>query len=191
MKRTASFSECGAYRYTLGRQWDASRQMLSWIMLNPSTADAEKEDPTIRRCIGFAHRWGYGGIRVLNLFAFRATRPEVMKAQADPVGPKNDSVIIELTRSAMVIAAWGADGTHLDRERTVCRILEDAGAQLHVLSLTKAGHPGHPLYIGYDVRPFPWTASAPASAAAESGAASLAAAAGADDLTSCGLRSIA
>lgn len=84
----AHFSRCRRYRYALWRQWQAAGPMLMLIGLNPSTADAERNDPTIRRCIGFAHDWGFGGVWVLNLFAWRATLPADLKAAADPVGPR-------------------------------------------------------------------------------------------------------
>src|SRR5688572_12557148 len=93
----ARFSECGTYRYVLWRQWNEVNGDVAFVGLNPSTADDEKDDPTIRRCIGFAKRWGYGGVVMLNLFAYRATRPDAMwaarVADADIVGPQNDAHI--------------------------------------------------------------------------------------------------
>lgn len=159
MRRTALLSDCGRYRYSLGRQWHEAAPCLNWIMLNPSTADAHRDDPTIRKCIGFAHRLGYGGIRVLNLFAFRATSPDDMKAADDPVGPQNDTTLRSLAAGEMAIAAWGAHGAFGGRHRAVAELLSAAGARLHALRLTKEGHPGHPLYIPYSVEPFAWSPS--------------------------------
>lgn len=87
---TAGISECGTYRYWLCREWSPGLDSLVWLMLNPSTADATQDDPTIRRCMGFARRWGYGGITVVNLYAYRATNPRDLLTAADPVGPEND-----------------------------------------------------------------------------------------------------
>jgi hypothetical protein len=112
----------------------------------PSTADETADDPTIRRCIGFAKRWGYGGLVMLNLFAFRATDPRDMRAAADPIGPDNDW---HLTHSpaALIVAAWGAGGTFMDRDRAVRAILGD---RLMALGHTNHGQPRHPLYVRGD-----------------------------------------
>lgn len=124
-----------------------------FIGLNPSTADEVNDDPTIRRCIAFAKSWGYGSLCMTNLFAFQATKPDDMKAAADPVGPDNDRHLIELARGAgVVIAAWGANGTHLGRNVIVRSMIPN----LHCLKKTSAGHPGHPLYLRADLKPIPF-----------------------------------
>lgn len=153
--REASISECGRYRYTLTRIWDDQRSSLSVIMLNPSTADADQDDPTIRRCIAFARREGFGGINVLNLFAFRATSPDDMIAAEDPVGPEcSDRIDAALRRSAAfglpVLAAWGAHGAYQQRGEAVANRAADFGARLVCLGTTADGHPRHPLYVRGD-----------------------------------------
>lgn len=152
----AKFSSCRAYRYSLWRTWGPivnDSQVVVFIGLNPSTADETTDDPTIRRCIGFAKRWGYGGIVMTNLFAFRATDPKAMKAAAAPVGPMNDSVLIEeADKAGLVVAAWGTHGTHNRRAEAVRSFLKG----LHHLGLTKDGHPRHPLYLKGDIQPQEW-----------------------------------
>jgi hypothetical protein len=153
------------YRYSLWRKWDADLQPLHFIMLNPSTADAEVDDPTIRRCMGFARREGYGGIRVLNLYALRATDPRQLREYAgDPVGPNNDIHLLNFAINAAVdgdpiVAAWGTNASPV-RVAEVLQILH-AVADLRILSLgtTIHGHPRHPLYVPAD-HPFtPWPAA--------------------------------
>lgn len=105
--RGALISECGLYRYRLWRRWGIGPHA-TWIMLNPSTADADLDDPTIRRCIGFARAWGFSAIEVVNLFALRATNPRELGRSADPIGPDNDRHLSEAGRAAELrIAAWG------------------------------------------------------------------------------------
>ncbi|MFZ8963264.1 MAG: DUF1643 domain-containing protein, partial [Schleiferiaceae bacterium] len=87
----AIFSDCGRYRYRLWRIWDPSLPTLLWILYNPSTADAKVEDPTLRRCMDFTRQWGYGGLTVVNRFAYRATNPRQLNSTIDPVGPENTS----------------------------------------------------------------------------------------------------
>ena len=140
------------YRYALGRTWDLARRPALFVGLNPSTADAENDDPTIRRCIRFARDWGYGGVLMGNLFAFRATDPDEMKAALDPVGERNDYWLQHLAELAgVVVAAWGVHGEHRGRAQAVV----DSGAlgPFTVLGLTKDGHPRHPLYMRADCRP--------------------------------------
>ncbi len=156
-KRDAVISACGLYRYRLTRTWD-DRPPLVYVMLNPSTADALKDDATIRVCMGRAQRMGCGGIVVVNLFAYRATHPEELLLAADPVGPENDQHIsAALTGNPhTVIAAWGVGGNYLRRAWKVahtCRMLQ---VPLHCLGVTKDGNPKHPLRIGYAVQPQPW-----------------------------------
>lgn len=124
-----------------------------FIGLNPSTADETINDATIRRCIAFAKGWGYDGLCMTNLFAFRAMDPAEMLAQADPIGGENDSYLSTLAAKAgVVVAAWGVLGGHLDRDQSVRTMLP----ALHCLSLTKDGHPAHPLYLPAQLKPIPW-----------------------------------
>ncbi|QCC59415.1 DUF1643 domain-containing protein [Natrinema thermotolerans] len=150
----ATFDEHRDYRYTLTRKWDESKPTLGWIMLNPSTADETEDDPTIRRCIGYAKDWGYGSITVGNLFALRATDPDELREHPDPVGGRNDDELQAVCEFAdKVVAAWGANGDLYGRGREVGEILD---ADLYALDTTKAGHPVHPLYQPKDAEPEPW-----------------------------------
>ncbi len=151
-KSSAIISACGAYRYRLERQWDGEKPKVAFLMLNPSTADAEADDPTIRRCIGFAKSWGFGALIVGNLFALRSTDPAALYSHADPVGPDNDKHLGAIARSAeTIICAWGTHGAFRDRGRTVAEMLD--GHNLAALTVTKDGHPGHPLYIAASMQP--------------------------------------
>lgn len=147
----------GRYRYSLSRAWNAHGKVC-WIMLNPSTADAKQDDPTIRRCMGFAASWGFGGIVVVNLFALRATDPRELQRQGGVVGPENDLTIITEARAAgRVMAAWGAHGSLFFRSSKVVTMLRDTGVVLHHLGLTGRGEPRHPLYVKGDTAPKVWT----------------------------------
>lgn len=119
---TARFSPCRRYRYELWRRWDVpTAPFAMFIGLNPSTADETADDPTIRRCIRFARDWGFGGLLMTNLFAFRATDPAVMKAEAEPVGPENSAIIqSNACNAGIIIAAWGVHGVHMGRDRKKC-----------------------------------------------------------------------
>ena len=147
---SAVFSPCRTYRYLLWRWWEIPRGYVMFVGLNPSTADESIDDPTIRRCIGFAKAWGYGGLCMANLFAFRATQPAAMKAAHDPVGPDNDHALRESAeRAGLLVAAWGVHGAHQDRAAAVMAMLPG----IHCLRLTKDGHPGHPLYLPRGLKP--------------------------------------
>lgn len=159
MHRSASFSTCKVYRYTLERVWDIDLPRLLWILLNPSTADAVTDDPTNRRGVGFSKLWGYGSCIFANLNAFRATDPKAMKAAADPVGPLNDSFILREARLAdRIVLAWGASGGHRGRDREVLELLagesemHGPAPKLWCLGKTKAGYPKHPLYLKADTK---------------------------------------
>lgn len=158
MSRGAEISECGHYRYLLWRKWTPGLQSLVWIMLNPSTADAEQDDPTIRICCGRAVHMGFGGILVANLFAWRSTSPAVMKTVADPIGPENDHYLRRIVAfNPTVIAAWGADGAHLGRDSQVVSLMtRELSTPLLALRLTKSGAPCHPLRISYNHHAFVW-----------------------------------
>lgn len=147
--RSALISDDGIYRYSLDRVWNPYASVLTFIMLNPSTADALVDDPTIRRCMGFAKRDGFGGIRVLNLYAFRATNPKDMFRALDPIGPLNNQQFTEFDMNSGVVAAWGANAKP-DRIAQVMKLLQ--GAPVWHLDLTKAGQPKHPLYLPGDAR---------------------------------------
>ena len=154
----AVLSDCRTYRYALWRQLSGVTETYyggycMFIGLNPSTADEKADDPTIRRCKAFALAWGYQALVMANLFAFRATDPRVMKAAPDPVGPANNEWLLGMGEGAgMVVAAWGAHGSHQGRAAAVRNLVP----KLHYLRLTKDGSPGHPLYLPSDLRPQPW-----------------------------------
>lgn len=132
--------------------------MCGFIGLNPSTADETVNDPTITRCINFAKAWGYGSLHMLNLFAFRATDPTVMKAQGGAaVGPRNDEYLVSAARRAgLVVAAWGTHGVFRGREAQVRQAMAGENLNLSVLRLTKHGHPQHPLYLPGSSVPVEW-----------------------------------
>ena len=155
---SAVLSACGRYRYLLWRRAIGGLPFMSFGMLNPSTADHSQDDPTIRRCLHWANRSGMAGPLVWNLFALRATDPTIMKAHSDPVGPAGDSAIeLALALSGLTVAAWGAHGSHQARQSAVLKRCAVAEAQLHTLSLTKDGSPGHPLYLSGQLEPQPWS----------------------------------
>ncbi len=141
IQRDAAISDCGKYRWSLSRCWKetSDRDWLGWIMLNPSVADAGRDDPTIRRCMAFAKDWGFNGIAVRNLFALRATDPTELYKAADPVG------IVD--GCPLVIAAWGTLGSLRGRDRQVIDLFVQRGVTLKCLGKTQAGHPRHPLYV--------------------------------------------
>ncbi len=144
----------GPYRYLLWRRW-ADADGVLFVMLNPSTADARDDDPTIRRCLGFARAWGFGGVEVVNLFAWRATSPRDLRRAAAPIGPRNDQVIAEAAaRVQAVIVAWGVHGAHRDRDRQVAAVLE--ARRPRCLGATAAGAPRHPLYVRAAARASAW-----------------------------------
>lgn len=150
----ARLSPCGIYRYSLWRIWDKAKPVLGALLLNPSVADAEFDDPTIRRLIVRAKHLGFGGLRVCNLFALRSTSPEVLHSFAgDAIGPENDKWIDHDMRLChMILCGWGRHGTHLNRDRCVNRILDyHAMMHLYALKINDDGTPAHPLYISYKV----------------------------------------
>jgi len=162
MTSRAVFNEARTHRYLLARSWQPDLPVMTWIMLNPSTADAEKDDPTIVRCMRFARREGCGGIKVINLFALRATDPRELRTHDDPVGACNDR-IIGAHACGLVVAAWGAGGMLNERSSHVAARLTSAGTTLLCLDVTKVGHPKHPLARGRERVPddaplTPWSA---------------------------------
>ena len=159
MIRRAEFSPCRTYRYTLWREiegWQYKGYVL-YIMCNPSTVDENVEDPTVAKCLHWALKWGYGGICVANIFAFRSTDPKCMKAAADPIGPENDAWLQKLSDEAkFIIVAWGKVGDFKGRPAQVMEYLPRE--KLHCLKVTKDGQPQHPLYIKNDITPMPYGA---------------------------------
>jgi len=156
IEKTAILSPCRRYRYALWRKWDEIQHGKGYAMvigLNPSTADETEDDPTIRRCMAFARSWGYSGLCMANLFAYRATDPREMTTTSMPVGEENDTYLVDLAKKAdVVVAAWGANGGHMGRDAVVRALIPN----LHYLRLTKSGYPGHPLYLPGDLKPHPW-----------------------------------
>lgn len=158
----AMLTSDGKYRWLLGRQWDFAAPVpltCAFVMLNPSTADAEQDDPTIRRCIGFAKTWGFGALVVANAYGLRSTDPKALRRTGDPVGPANDTTIsacVSAPHVCLVVAAWGAHITN-QREREMVKLVSEH-RNIHVLGLTKDGHPKHPLYIKGDTTPTLWRA---------------------------------
>jgi hypothetical protein len=151
VERGAMLSPDGRYRYRLTRRW-ADGPHLAIIGLNPSTADGYVDDPTIRRCVGFAQAWGYGQLTVVNLFAWRARNPRELLRCPDPVGRDNDRVLRLVTDAAdLVVDAWGAFPMAIERAAT----LERLGIRTDRFDLgrTAGGHPRHPLYLRADVEP--------------------------------------
>ena len=153
----ANISTCGRYRYWLRRGWDNPAALPSevcFIMLNPSTADASRDDPTIRRCIRFAQEWGYSCLSVRNLFSLRATNPAELLRAPDPIGPRGVTALKDCDYADLVVAAWGAKPP-LDRDKAVLTLL--GGIPLFCLGKTKEGYPRHPLYVRADqpLLPYP------------------------------------
>ena len=183
--RSATISSCGTYRYSLERSVPALAAddvslgarlaprftplrgpLVAWLMLNPSTADAQQDDPTIRKVVGFSRRAGYGRVIVVNLYAFRATDPRQLRnvlrrgpghvgerlARAE--GPANREAIVEAARTAaVVVCAWGAQPWARGQAARVLDWIGETGAQVLCLGLSKAGDPLHPLTLGYDKHP--------------------------------------
>jgi hypothetical protein len=139
-----------------------SNRMVQFIGVNPSTAHETKNDPTVSRCMEWARRWGFGIFTMTNLFAYRATDPEVMKAFAEPVGPDNNKWLAEVAEAAeLIICAWGNHGVHLDRASKVLNALsKHYGKKMRCLGFTNDGHPKHPLargkaFVSYEFEPVP------------------------------------
>ena len=150
----AEISPCGRWRYALARRWGAGPGLLC-VLLNPSVADAERDDPTLLRCVTRARGLGFGGLRIVNLFAWRTTDPAALRRAADPVGPGNDAALLRGMRWAdAILCGWGATGVLGGRDAAV-RLLLGRRALWH-LGLTAGGQPRHPLYLAYGVAPQLW-----------------------------------
>jgi hypothetical protein len=151
----AYISECETYRYSLTRDVAplTGAGTVTFVMLNPSTADAEQDDPTIRRCIRFARDWGFARLKVVNLYAYRTTNPRQLKTVADPVGPENDCTIAKVIGgSDLVVCAWGANNANGRGEKVL-----DLIAAPHALGVTDGGMPRHPLYVKANTLPAPFS----------------------------------
>jgi hypothetical protein len=170
VRKSATLSPCRQYRYELWRDWsdDAleleeregnnSAKFCMFIGLNPSTADETKDDPTIRKCIGFAKLWGYGALCMTNVFALRETDPKAMMKVESPVGENNQHHLLKnASHAGLVIAAWGKDGKHRNQDLTTAQWLSGIGVDLYCLRRNGDGSPGHPLYIPYTAKPEKWT----------------------------------
>jgi hypothetical protein len=167
VERRTIFSGDRKYRYTLWRQWDfeygeGTRGEISssdcpfvmFIGLNPSTADETKDDPTIRRCIGFAKSWGFGALCMTNIFAWRETDSSKLPKINDPVGIQNNSELCRVAKDAgLVVAAWGTKGEFHTQPDFVKKMMHDIGISLHCIRKTQAGHPEHPLYLPKTLTP--------------------------------------
>lgn len=157
IQRSAQFDGTGIYRYRLTRLWNEALPELTFVMLNPSRADAQQDDPTLRRCIGLAVQWGYGGLVVVNLFAYCTASPQVLKAVVDPIGTNNDSHILHACQTAgPVLLAWGNWGKLYQRDRHVLELLNDNRDCLYCLGRNRTGQPRHPLYVPRTVQRQRW-----------------------------------
>jgi hypothetical protein len=149
---TAWVSDCGKYRYHLERGEDPR---VAWVMLNPSTADAELDDPTLRKCMGFTKDWGYGGVALGNVYAYRTPLPDVLfKAECDIVGPHNHVALAALAEAPLRVVAWGRHA----RPDDVARVMHALGTKRPVwcLGVNQDGSPKHPLYVPYAARLIEW-----------------------------------
>lgn len=160
VQKTAVISECGKFRYRLCRRW-AEGPTILFVMLNPSTADAEQDDATIRRCVKFAQAHDCGALEVVNLFAYRATDPRELRNAWYPVGPENDQHIVAAARECSLLClAWGAHVAGLERPQIVLPMLRDLGVELCCLRITRSGYPQHPLMLPSSCRLMPFSIEA-------------------------------
>jgi len=143
INKNAVFSSCRKYRYSLTRSWNSADGYVLFIGLNPSIADEMVDDPTLKRCINFAKDWGYGGLIMVNLFAYMATYPSELKKATLPIGKENNKHILNgYQKSQLTVIAWGNDGYLLGRDKEVLAIIENPMC----LNINKSGQPAHPLY---------------------------------------------
>jgi hypothetical protein len=161
MKRDAEFSSCGSYRYSLSRVWDESLPAVLFIMLNPSSADGTKDDPSIRRCISYAKDWGFGSLFVGNLFALKSTKPAGLLDSKDPTGAENQKSLLKMTRQCkLIICAWGNGPTlkKLSAYSPEYLVQKNLNNKLYCLTLSLDGIPCHPLYLPKHLEPIAWKA---------------------------------
>lgn len=167
MNSGAIFSPCRTWRYSLWRIWidspswlprrDTYKNFALFIMLNPSTADEKRNDPSVSRCLRYTKDWGYDGVIVCNLFALRSTDPKELYRFDDPVGPDNDSKIRASANDlTLIVCAWGNHGKYMNRSNIVSNMLANSGFELYCLGLTKEGEPKHPLYLPKNLKPVLW-----------------------------------
>lgn len=156
--REATISPDGVYRYTLGRRWSQGPRRVCWVMLNPSVASAELDDPTIRKCVGFSKRWGFDALTVVNLFAFRATKPADLMRAGYPAGPENNRhVVTECTTAHRVVIAWGAHAQpSYPPALHMVRTLRALCGELYCLGCCDNGSPRHPLMLAYETPLIPF-----------------------------------
>lgn len=157
MIRVAAFSEDGTFRYALWRTWDPVLPTVEWIMLNPSKADADVDDPTVRRCIGFSRRWGFGALRITNLFAFRTTYPRELRGAKDRIGPHNASYLARC--EGPIVAAWGGSlPPDSDEEVSAirARAIRQPGLWFCLGITNTSGQPRHPLMLPYSTPRVIW-----------------------------------
>lgn len=150
VSKGAVISVCGKYRYSLIRTYTSNpvEPFVLFIGLNPSIADSNIDDPTLRRCLGFMEDWNLKSLKMVNLFAFRATDPREMIAQTNPTGLSNDLMILhEIKQAAKIVICWGNKGSHLDRDKEVLEILKQYQDKVFSFGETKTGQPKHPLYL--------------------------------------------
>lgn len=152
----ADYSSDGRYRYALWRAWRGGRGRVAFVLLNPATATESAEDPTLRRCVGFARRWGYASLVLLNLFGFRSVHPAALRAVADPVGPEN-ARYLQNVQADVVVIGWGRQGTYQGQDRVALRAI----ANPYALAINRDGTPRHPLYVPYAVPLRPYRQAAP------------------------------
>lgn len=153
MIKSAIFSKCRKYRYSLSRIWTKHRPLCLFVCLNPSTANENIDDPTIRRCVNYAKSWLYGGMIMVNLFAYRSTDPKNLLVVDDPIGNENDYYIKNISDKCVItIAAWGSHKLVDNRFEEVLPLLNN----LHYLKLTKSNKPHHPLYLKKNLVPIFW-----------------------------------
>jgi len=152
MKTGAMFDATEQYRYSLWREWNPTLPKVGFVMLNPNRADATQDDPTIRRCLGFARSWDYGSLEVVNLFAYRTAHPQNLQPVVDPVGKMNDRILKTLAeRVDHIVIAWGNWGTWQQRNQIVLELFREQS--LYCFGLTKRGQPYHPLYLRSTLKP--------------------------------------
>jgi hypothetical protein len=153
MERDAIFDSAHLYRYSLWRRWSLERPSLVFVLLNPSQASADTDDPTLRRCLSFAQDWGYGSLEIVNLFAWVTTCPQKLKVVSDPIGPECDRYLLAaVAKAERIVVAWGNGGQLYQRDRTVLEWLS-AHTPIYCLGLNRSGQPRHPLYLPRIVNP--------------------------------------
>lgn len=159
MESGAVFSACYSYRYDLWRKWNSVKPPVLFIGLNPSTADENQNDATVRRCISFSRRWGFGGFHLANLFAYRTPHPSQLKLACDPVGPDNDGWLHRLLDQTDIwVLCWGNLGIFMKRDQSMRQLILSHGIQkAFYLARTRRGQPAHPLYLPAEVKLKPYS----------------------------------